>query len=163
MSVSSTREVQRAARSQSIGSPSRDVVGDRDPRHAADRGLADGRDRARMVNVRAQIPAGVDPEITQLRSGARRVEGQADAIGGRPGDGQRVATSRRDPIGRMGRHLVAAARDRPARGDHAASAQGRGRLPQRVHPRRVHAVVVGQDQDPLASIIGCSGAWPPLA
>ena len=74
------------------------------------------------------------PEITQLRSVASEWMARRTQSAGVPATASDVGTPGRDPDGPMGRDLVAAARDRPAGGDHAALAQGRWPPAERVHP-----------------------------
>ena len=107
----------------------------RDPRHAVEHPLPDGGDRPRMVDVRAQVAAGVDPREDPVDARSEVIERQPDAVGRGARHGDAVLAHRGDRDRRVGRHAVPAPGDRADRGDQPATAQSLRRLPQRGQSR----------------------------
>ena len=146
ISIGVSTSAHRAVRGQSTTRPRAMYCDKAIPGNAVDDRFTHGRDRSRVMDVGAQVAAGVDPGEDPGRPRSQVMKCEPNTIGrcsghrhaaiGRPSDDDRA----------MGRHTVATPGNGPAWGDDLASAQPGRRLPQGGQTGRIPAVVIGQDQ-----------------
>ena len=147
------------------------VVRGRQRPHAMQRRLAGRRHGARMMDVNAEIAAGVDARHDPFHDGPivrlasriagrsqQRHESQPHTVGRRPIDMKTVGPHLLEHERAVGRHPVTAAGMRLLRGHnhHAAGPPAAGRLHRR-EARSIDAVVVGEEHDHRNVLPGAGG------